>query len=1315
MGEIGKLQQKLVATRRWMRTTRLLQGAAWMVCLVVALALLCYQLDSHLVLSPAARILWRTGIGLAAVLSLVVAAVLTFLKRLPDAAVAAEVERRYPVLHERLLTTVELTPALASSSADTNGFSRSMTASLAEDTNKATAGLDFRKAVNTRPLRNAGLTAIFMVLLLLAQRFAAPESFDNWLNRMRNPAADIPVWANTRVWVTPEKELLPVGEGVQVTVTTRGTRADSCTLYYRNADDKNAPWRSVALNSPVAAYDHPAAGAGVKTAGLADSGKPDALNFTYKFAALPASVEMYAKANDGRSNEHTVHVEPRPTLLNVKLTFHFPAYMHRDPQVVAVSTGNIAAPVGTEVDIEGTANKPLKSALFSQNAHSVGPWPVAGMKTTGHLSVWKDGNYSLNLTDRHDFENALPTPSYEIHALPDLPPTVQITRPASDIDLVPDGSLPLVGHATDDYGVVGVKLNYDKERGGAMNNSGEATMKTVGHGSLPLPQTATATQVNIAERWHIGGTHSLPGDTLKFELEAVDNDTLDGPHTGRSNAVRIHIVSLPEMQRKMKEDLDEEARALQQLRNSQIEAQHLLQNARAKMDKNALAHAQEAQRAVAEEAKQVASRIDDISAQLENNNLATKSELDRRAQAQQTVQNIAQQKAPSAADAVQHADAPKETASERNQSLTHANQEQNDIRHDIEKAQQLLARTPPPGQLAEEAARLAKEQQRLADQARSLSESARAEQAANGQLSPETKIGMETERQQQQQANEDTQRLAQQLKEAAQSAAERGQNKQAEALKAAAKALEQNRVTALQQQAQQNLNQSHPAQAAPQQDRAAAGLQKAADAAQQAAENAQQPTADQLERAAAQLHELARQQQEVANKTGQNPDSQQSKDLANQEKNIQNQANQAQQDLNGSRQAQQSLQQAQQNLSQAGKQLSQNQAQQAHSPAQQAAQNLERAAQQAENAAQQMRQQQAANELADRVERLAQIQAGLKNQTEHLDGVRQQRPLNNNENGELGQIASRQQNVEEEAKSLAERFPSPAFQNALQMAARQAHPATQNLNPEHGQPDTGKQTQAAQTKAAQTLNTIAQALRQQAQGGQQQQQQGQDQQQQQESAEQQQQAEALGELALAQGLQQQVRQNTGTLDQAHRNQPLTPDQQQQARDLTQDQQQARDVTDHANQTLGQLPGVAQNLQSAMQHMDQSHNNLNQQQTGQPTQTHQDQAIQQLAQAMQKAQQAMQQQQQQQQAQQQAQQGAPQPARQPGNNPDKNGFTRLEGVHGGASSAPNSRAGNFSQLSQRAQRTLREGQQEHVPAEFQDLVNRYYKSLAEKKQ
>ena len=893
------LEQKLAATRQWWRATRVLRGAAWAICAVAAMALICYRLDNHFVLSPSARIAWRLGILTAGIAVLAISTLATFLKKLPDAVLAAEVERCYPTLQERLLTTIELTPTLALSG-DGAGFSRQMTMSLAEETSRESSGLDFRRAVSTKSLRTASVTCLFMVGLLLAQRFAAPESFDNWLNRMRNPVADIPVWANTRVWVTPEHDLLPVGEGVRISVTTRGAQAASSTLFYRPAGDKAAVWRSITLSNPRAGYDQTTAGSGAQLAS-ASGVKPDALQFSCKLPALASSIELYARANDGRSNDKTIIVEPRPTLLNVKLTLHFPTYMHRAAEVVPVSTGSIAAPVGTLVDIEASANKPLKKAILSRDASVVSALPITagGIVTKTHLAVSKDGTYGIDLTDRHDFENTLPAPKYEIHAIPDLAPTVQVTRPSTDIDLVPDGSIPLVANATDDYGVTAVKLLYVRQRPDAMARTGAASMRSVGQGTLPLPVAATATQINISERWHLDSVRGSAGDTVRYEVDAVDNDTLNGPHAGHSNILNIHLVSLLEMQRKMKENLDEEARAVAQLRLSQIEAQKELRQAKLKMDPAALTRAQEAQRAVADEAKMITQRVGDISAQLENNNLATKSELARRAAAEQTLQAIGQQKAPNAADAVQSAQTAKTGSETRSQSVSHADKQESEIRKDIEKAQDLLARTASPEQLAAEAKRLATEQERLADTARSISEGIKEQRQQTGSntLSPELKIGVETERQQQQQANEDTQRLEKQLNQAATAAQERGQQKQADALQKAANALQKANVAAQQAQAQQNLNQMHPEKAAPQQDRAAAGLEKAAQAAQEAAN--QDPNAanaaDQLEKAAAELHDLAKQQQAVADKTGQNPNEQQNHDLANQERNIQNQANQAQQ------------------------------------------------------------------------------------------------------------------------------------------------------------------------------------------------------------------------------------------------------------------------------------------------------------------------------------------------------------------------------------------------------------------------------------
>ena len=114
MEPMGKpIQQKLDATRRWWRASRLLGGVAWTLAVLVVLALICFHTDRLLTLSASARETWRLLIALASLGLMGTLFLLTLIRRLSDADLAAAVERRYPVLKERLLTTVELVPGRA--------------------------------------------------------------------------------------------------------------------------------------------------------------------------------------------------------------------------------------------------------------------------------------------------------------------------------------------------------------------------------------------------------------------------------------------------------------------------------------------------------------------------------------------------------------------------------------------------------------------------------------------------------------------------------------------------------------------------------------------------------------------------------------------------------------------------------------------------------------------------------------------------------------------------------------------------------------------------------------------------------------------------------------------------------------------------------------------------------------------------------------------------------------------------------------------------------------------------------------------------
>ena len=867
------LRQKLAGTRHWWRTTRTLSAFAWTIGVVILLALVCYHSDRAFILSPSGRQAWKVIIPLVGAGALLAGLLRALLRPLPDSLLAAAVERRYPTLRERLLTTVDLIPVMATSEGlGRSGFSSAMTQSLAEETQQTTASMNFRKAVNLRPTRNAVLVALVMLCMLIGDYALSPSAFANWLLRMQNPTADIAPWANTMVWIKPDAQILPRGEGTAVTILTKGTLADHAVLQYRAAGDANAPWKTISLEKPkVTSETGPTLSETTHSTAVASLPGANAprtqsvSRFRYRFRSLPQSIVMMASANDGRSNERGVSVEDRPTLLNTVLTLHFPGYMHRPAQTTSVSGGSIAAPKGTEVDVQAVANKSLRQAEFVKDGAPVGPWKISGDKAYGHLSIWKDGTYGLRLVDRHGFNNP-GAPNYEIRALKDMAPSVQIQRPGTDLELVPNGSIPLVAHATDDYGVNAMNLAFDKLQGdGSM--SGDARMNHVGRGSFGLPGPNGGIRADVAQRWHLASIGPHPGDTIRYEVDAVDNDAVDGPHTARSNSFRIRIVSTTEMQKRLMEDLNNENRAMAELHRNQIEAQNQVEQARLKPTNANLAKAQETQRAVAQQAKAMAQRIADISAKLENNNLATQSQLNRRQEAEHLLNEDAARKMPAAADQIQKAQTPKPADASKSQTLAQTDRKQSEIKHDIEAAQEKLSRTPTPEQLAEEIKNLAERQENEADQSRALGEDIKANQKQNPNagLTDEEKIGVENQQKQQSQTAAETKKVEQQLHNAAQEAKERGDQQKADALNAAAAALQQGKVDGNQQQAQSKLKQNDANAAATPQEKAATALHNAADqAAKAAAPKGNQATAEQLQRAAEKFKQLAEEQKQVA-------------------------------------------------------------------------------------------------------------------------------------------------------------------------------------------------------------------------------------------------------------------------------------------------------------------------------------------------------------------------------------------------------------------------------------------------------------------
>lgn len=1178
-----------------------------------------------------------------------------------DREVATLVERRYPALNERLLTTVEVAPAGSAA-----GMSASMIGALARETAAASAGLRFAQAVPLGPHRNKYLAGAAALTLLAFHAVLWPGGLTTWARRMFLPAADIPVYARTRVWVRPSALVVPRGEGVDILVRTEGQEASSATLKYRIG---GGAWQSAAL-SPSNTRE----------------GSPNV--FGFRLRDLRETVALYAIANDGRSNRRTVRVEERPAVRSVRIQLDYPDYTGRPDEEISASAGNLVAPEGTRAVVTLTATKPLERAILRLPDAAETPVETAGADARFEITVAKSGQYAVELVDRNGF-TAQPAPSYAITAVEDKRPEVRIASPNADIERSPNGWFDLRAVATDDYGVQSMAVQY---RVGKRS------------GSLPLPFAANSTPKNAAAaaRVNLAGLGLKDGDVLSYEVTARDGNAVKGPRQGKSASYKVTIVGAQEMKQRIEQETLEQSEALKQLVKQQRAAMEELARAR-RGDAQAplVRRAEAAQRNVAAQARSVARQMTEALKRLDENGLATQSQQSRMSRAAQALERLANGPMTRAAEAIKSADN-KNTAP-----LDSAAQAQQDILEELRRLAEEAAPVPDAARLAAEVDRLATEQQRLADLSRVASEpmDTRAFTAAEREnLRRLAARQAELARQ--------TQGLLERAKEAAEAAAEQ-QAPGARDMQEAVRQAQQSRLTENQQRARSRLEAQDPREAAPAQEKVARDLRDMADRlgmaglAQRSAEEAGKQ-AERLEEIADKLQQTAEAQRNLTNRMAQAADKAQQQQAAQQQQQLREQARRLESQLDGAAAAQQQVQRAQRHMSEAEQQLGRGREQEASQSAREAVRRLLEAAMEARESARNAASQQDTARTRAEVERLARDQRTLEAETERVDNLRSQDPNSRAAQERADNAARAQERLLNRAQQLAQEMPSNAFKWATGEAARRMENAARALQ----QRNTSADTRRNQEHAAETLDRLARALAQEESGDRQQNAADQAGSQQGSTA----QSDAGGELQLAREMQAQIRQETTSIDRRRDRNPgrqLSADQQRELNYLNQAQRTTREIAERAAQQLRGEPRTGQRVSNAARMMEDVAEDLRRAETGQPTQSKQEQIVAALDAAIQEVREAMRQQQQQMARQQQSVQNAGQMAQQqPGGQQPGRETPRIVQAQPGAFGPPGRGSRSFGGLDPRAQQSLRQGQQERVPAEYRDLVKQYYRALSE---
>ncbi len=442
---IARLRKRL-RLDAWLRGAAVLTGSALGVTLVLVLVLNHFAFPAHGV--SVARLLIPVALATAAILGLALP-----LARLTRAHAVRQTEAAHPGLEQRL-TTFEETAAKAGEpflellAADTLPRVQAAEPSLLVPDNRLFA------------LGGAALGCVAVLLWLIAD---GPGFFGYgasliWTGAKKDAA---PLYA---IAVKPGNITVRRNSDQLIVAHVSGMRPDKAQLFahYQSA----AGWERVAMQ--------PAPDAGNGAA------------YQFVLAGLPENVEYYVAAGPLVSPHYKVRVVDLPSVRQIRVTYHYPAWTGMKP-VAEEHSGDLRAIEGTDAQIEVEMDRPLHDGQLAlddgQVIHLAGG---EGNIYRGAIHMEKDGAYHVAATD--EGRPVRLSEDYFIATDKANPPQVAIDRPAGDYRASPIEEVTVGVKAADDFGLRDVHLHYSVNGG---SDHDVSLLKTPGaknsDGSTMLP------------------------------------------------------------------------------------------------------------------------------------------------------------------------------------------------------------------------------------------------------------------------------------------------------------------------------------------------------------------------------------------------------------------------------------------------------------------------------------------------------------------------------------------------------------------------------------------------------------------------------------------------------------------------------------------------------------------------------------------------------------------------------------------------------------------------------------------------------------
>ncbi len=495
--------------RRFVERLRRVQGLESL-CLagtaLAALAALGLGVDAVKTFLPYAPLAFSL-LSIATLLVVTGVTLLRFLRSRSLSWAARAIERQRPEFRNNLINSLQLYPQVADP-ARPAGDSAPMILALLRQTREQIRGVRPDTLVDTRPLRNKARVLALAAAPVLALAVWLPDFPGRTLALVAHPLEHLPP-ADIFIHVVTRDVRVIRGAAVSVEAGTSGARPDVVELVFK-----------------------PAAAGGAEQTVVMDPGE------TGRYAAVLPEVtgDLLYQVVTGpfASPWYTITAVDRPAVTGLTVTLYPPHYTGLPHQTFG--GGNVRGVKGSTLNFSATTNKGMAQAVVALADGREVPLKLTGDNAQGSVVLFRSQPYRIRLKDPFGFEN-LPVP-YEMVAVPDSFPRVELLKPSEDLEVNGDERLALEYRASDDHGIRQVTLVA------AVGDREER---------IPVWRGEVARTLQETFIWDLETVGLKEGDVVTYHLEVLDNDTISGPKRVRSRPLSLRLKNLEAEHREVAE------------------------------------------------------------------------------------------------------------------------------------------------------------------------------------------------------------------------------------------------------------------------------------------------------------------------------------------------------------------------------------------------------------------------------------------------------------------------------------------------------------------------------------------------------------------------------------------------------------------------------------------------------------------------------------------------------------------------------------------------------------------------------------------